>query len=303
MLTIGILSFNRANALRRLLESCVVIPNDLVREVIVCDDCSAFDVHELCNEFSDKLNTRVVRHSTNRGYARNYLSLFAHCRTEWLMIVADDDLVDPDQVGRLTRTLSGSSSCFISSVYNRNGNLIRAFGAKGTIEVSQVFSAAAHASGLVYKLRDVSDALEALTPSIEQGHLFSNTYPQVALLCLLKMNILTTQLCTYSGLAPVIEGDNYPTGIRLTDELPYNSFKPRILQASSFYEFIKEHAGDEVIRDFEFLIEKNYLRELLRSGSHRNQEASILYALSKMDLLSCLGLFLRSSFERVRRLW
>lgn len=88
-LTIGIPTYNRKNELIRLLDSISQFSNNDL-SIIVADNCSDYDIAEVIRDFP-RLSINLVRRPYNIGPVANILRLFEEAKSEWLMIVGDDD--------------------------------------------------------------------------------------------------------------------------------------------------------------------------------------------------------------------
>jgi len=93
--SIGLATYNRAGTLARAIESALgQSHSDL--ELVVADNCSTDETELVVQRFA-RLDRRLryVRHEFNRGPTANFNYLFAACRGEFVMMLADDDWLDP----------------------------------------------------------------------------------------------------------------------------------------------------------------------------------------------------------------
>ena len=89
-ITICIPTYNKARILR---EALLSIRNQTVpvRNVIVIDDCSEDRTKEVVKEFK---GVQYIRNQVNLGMPENWNEAFRQCKTKYLCILHDDDLID-----------------------------------------------------------------------------------------------------------------------------------------------------------------------------------------------------------------
>lgn len=92
-LSITIPTYNREQQLRNQLNKLFQQDLSEVKEIIIIDNCSDYDIDEVLNEFeSDKI--RLIRNSVNTKMAYNLAAIFLYCKTEWLWSLSDDDEIE-----------------------------------------------------------------------------------------------------------------------------------------------------------------------------------------------------------------
>lgn len=92
-LSIAIPTYNREQQLKNQLT--ILLNQDLnyVKEIIIIDNCSSYEIDEVINEFkSDKI--RLIRNTVNTKMAYNLAAIFLYCKTEWLWSISDDDEIE-----------------------------------------------------------------------------------------------------------------------------------------------------------------------------------------------------------------
>jgi glycosyltransferase involved in cell wall biosynthesis len=93
-LEVLVITFNRADELRRTLEAVLASPFGAGR-VTVLDNASTDATPEVCAELAARYpQLRVVRHPRNVGAAANYLRAVELAEAEYAWILADDDELD-----------------------------------------------------------------------------------------------------------------------------------------------------------------------------------------------------------------
>lgn len=108
-LSIVIPTYNREQQLRNQLT--ILCKQDLtyVKEIIIIDNCSDYEIDEVINEFeSDKI--RLIRNTINTKMAYNLAAIFLHCNTEWLWSLSDDDEVEEDALDKIKKEIENVST-------------------------------------------------------------------------------------------------------------------------------------------------------------------------------------------------
>ncbi|MGI4751460.1 MAG: glycosyltransferase family 2 protein [Janthinobacterium lividum] len=78
--------------------------------IYIGDDCSPFNIKEICNEFADKLNISYTKFNNNIG-AKNLVHQWSRCinltlNEKWIWLFSDDDLVDTNCVENFIKNIS-----------------------------------------------------------------------------------------------------------------------------------------------------------------------------------------------------
>lgn len=110
-LSVGIPTFNRAKTLERALRSVLEqTHSDL--EIIVSDDASTDDTEMLCRKIAAQdTRIRYIRQVHNIGQFANFNLLFAEFRSPYVMVLNDDDWLEPDYVERCLLALQQQPDC------------------------------------------------------------------------------------------------------------------------------------------------------------------------------------------------
>lgn len=108
MLTIAIPTYNRNHLLQRALER--LLPQlGAQHRVLIVDNGSDSAVQQTLAPWlasQPNANVRIVRNAVNIGGAANLLRCLELCETRWLYCLGDDDLVGPDCLATIDRTLA-----------------------------------------------------------------------------------------------------------------------------------------------------------------------------------------------------
>lgn len=237
-LTIGVPTFNRRNSLCELMRSIGgAVP------VLVVNDGSTDGTAEALAAFPD---VDVVHHPSNRGYASALVTLFEACRTDYLLVSADDDLVRPAEVLRLIRWLDQHRPDLVSTSWlTGDGRDYREVPGIRAIRPSEVRRATGHAPGIAYRLDAVTRAVGLLKERIDSGDEAALVYPQVLVAFALSASGAD---CKWWTGSPVVEGSSLPSGIGSTAGTAYSTPQARYLQIRSYLDFLGRIEGGETLR-------------------------------------------------------
>ncbi|MGI8557472.1 MAG: glycosyltransferase family 2 protein [Solirubrobacteraceae bacterium] len=107
LVSIAIPTFNRAATLERALASALAQTHPET-EILVSDNASTDATAELCAAHAGRV--RYLRQPRNVGPTENFNTLFRECRGDYVLMLADDDWLDPDYVERcLTAMRTGDA--------------------------------------------------------------------------------------------------------------------------------------------------------------------------------------------------
>jgi glycosyltransferase involved in cell wall biosynthesis len=98
LVSIGVPTHERAATLARALDSALAQTHARL-EVVISDNASHDGTEGLCSAAAARdPRVRYIRHEHDRGPTNNFNTLFAACRGEYVMMLADDDWLDPGYV-------------------------------------------------------------------------------------------------------------------------------------------------------------------------------------------------------------
>ena len=93
--TISILTFNRAQKLRQILNDIHLQNENNFYKIIIYDNCSADNTIKIVKKFKIKIkNLEYVRQKKNIGYVNNYVNAISKCKTNYIWILGDDDRIN-----------------------------------------------------------------------------------------------------------------------------------------------------------------------------------------------------------------
>jgi glycosyltransferase involved in cell wall biosynthesis len=100
LVSIGVPTYQRARTLRRAVDSALAQSYANI-EVVICDDGSNDATEMLCRDLATQdTRVRYLRSSTNLGLAANHNRLFTEMRGRYVMMLCDDDWLEPTYVER-----------------------------------------------------------------------------------------------------------------------------------------------------------------------------------------------------------
>ena len=104
-ITVGFPTYNRSELLPGVMKS--ILAQDIQDyEIVICDDASTDDTYETIERFrSDSI--RLYRNERNLGHTRNQQKVLELARGEYVIMVHDDNVLDPDALERLSSILDG----------------------------------------------------------------------------------------------------------------------------------------------------------------------------------------------------
>lgn len=230
-LTLAVPTYNRAGHVRRLV-NCMApaIEAGKIRALVV-DDGSSDSTLDALGALQSAPDLRLVRNEANRGYARTLLRIFEECETDYVMVVADDDDLEPDEFASLIRWLGDVQPDFASTQWLRGTELYRGSTETRLIRPLEYHSCAAHASGLVWRISALQRPLSILKSRLEERSEIAETYPQLVLVTSL---FAAGAEMWWWARSPAREGESpAPSGIVGMTGTHYSHPTSRLLQQTS----------------------------------------------------------------------
>ena len=124
LVTIGIPTYNRAEMLKRSIESALSQDYAMI-EVIISDNASTDDTQGVCQEFNNKDNrVKYIRQPSNNGASANFAEVLKRASGEYFMWLGDDDWIDASYVSHCMSFLRADSDLALVSgapIYYRDG--------------------------------------------------------------------------------------------------------------------------------------------------------------------------------------
>lgn len=186
ILTIGIPTYRRPEALKRALKSIFDLSKpDLEFQVLIIDDSGDKEFRSQNRKVIENLKrfgrVNLIEHQENRGYAYSLIELFSNCKTEYILLSADDDLIDITQFSKLYNFLIRYTPDIVSTQYFRKGVLYRGSSATCKARPHQFRKVNSHAPGVVYNVAQARDSSASLLRLLEGGNIAAEVYPQVVI--------------------------------------------------------------------------------------------------------------------------
>lgn len=198
-LTVGIISYNRPEELKRCLNSILPIPDNV--EILVCDDHSPrkLEIVEVVSDFKkSNINVKIHVNQENLGYDKNLFNTLELADSEYILLLGDDDMLEPDALNNVMEIINGldfnvgflrvrfsdvlMESLRITKIsYDRNYSTIRFFSCDELQKNGSYLYNSILFSGLVFKKKSV---LEFKKEIVEY---FNSIYIQVAIFSLLSI--------------------------------------------------------------------------------------------------------------------
>jgi len=237
ILTIGIPSYERLEPLRRLVSQILDSGLSEHIELLIIDDGRKKTVLDFLNSFmpNSRGELTVLENSGNVGYALTFFRMFEECKTKYLLMMADDDFIDPSGIRELLNCLHAESPDFLSPQFHRMGILERGIAESRRITPSEFRASSNHAPGLVYRVSSCVPFLDNLKSRAIRGKADSTIYPQVALVANL---IGSEKNCMWTSFPTAYEGSGLPSAIFDVDNSNYWDFASRCRQLVDFEELL-----------------------------------------------------------------
>jgi glycosyltransferase involved in cell wall biosynthesis len=230
LLTIAIPTYNRPNEIRKLINDIAMSGGGQDVSYSIVDDGS--DVPIEPGDLPDKeSNLTIRRNAINSGYARTFARLLEESESEFVLLTADDDVIDFEILPIFLSWLTDTKADFISTQWRRaDGRLYRGQEASRQISPAETFSASRHAPGLCYRTSAVKELLPFLHAAIAADSDASIVYPQVLLASQL---IAQGRGCWWAG-GVINEGAFLQSGIRDSTGSWYGAPESRVRQFAWF---------------------------------------------------------------------
>jgi glycosyltransferase involved in cell wall biosynthesis len=237
ILTIGIPSYDRISELTKLVTQ--IYDNNLFKylNLLIVDDGKQKKIRRHFRSDYPHIyqHIKILENEGNLGYASTFLRILDECETDYLLMMADDDFIDPDNIEPLINYINNNAPDFISPQFFRNLVLERGVKKTRDIEIDEYRLCCNHAPGLVYKISSCKPFLDILKVRVEKGKSDVMMYPQVALVIHL---FHAQKKCVWLDFPTAYEGGNLPSEIRDADGSNYWEFIPRCKQLIDFDELL-----------------------------------------------------------------
>ena len=182
MLTIGIPTFNRRKVVVENLQSLMNRGVQNKHKILVIDNASPDNTYDTLKQNFGGVGIEILRNQSNLGIAGNFVELITQCRTEYLLVISDEDQLSVNNLDELVAFLRVVQPLFVSTqFYYDTGSgerLYRGCNKARVIRPKEFWSSSFYISGLVFNVQKARISLEGLAEFLKNP---SNIYPQVML--------------------------------------------------------------------------------------------------------------------------
>lgn len=304
ILTIGILTYNRPRKLHDLMEGLSRARGLSRMPVLVIDDGSEPATAAVAAEFAGNPNVVYAKNETNVGFPRSLLRLLELCQTEYMLLAADDDLVETENLQTICDLIRGEKPDLLSPIYSNGGVMYRGARETRLITPSEYIKCSGHASGLIFRV----SAFKALAPQImirlRDGKADAICYPQVLFAI---ATLLDQRKALYINVVSAFDNGNMTSGVLDANRTNYWEYSSRLRQFAAFYEFISDYAtNNEEVRGVllrahreEFVHRVIYAWMLTDRAAHARFERRIIRNYVRRRVAKCMPEMLKKSFRRL----
>jgi glycosyltransferase involved in cell wall biosynthesis len=186
-LTIGYPTYMRSGAIVARLRKLLADPLATDLPILVIDNGSTDGTFEAIQSQCQSPRLTLVKNESNIGIVRNLTRLFRECRTEYLLLMSDEDELLTPYLGELLELLRAENPLFVSPQAIIDGRIYRGVETTKPIDPKDFHLASFYISGLVYHVPSTCrfiDALDAMEAVNTAGRLYPLTILAVELILL-----------------------------------------------------------------------------------------------------------------------
>lgn len=207
LLSIVVLSYNRPEQIKRILENLLEAPNSEFN-LIIKDDQSPKreEIHQIVEHYQSSLKFEVIFHSNreNLGYDRNLLDSFSITNSDYIFFLSDDDYILGEKIPDLLALLRKKEFSVYFSPYTSKGKINRQIKSKYYIgDFSNIIYNSVLFSGLIFDREKVNHLQKDI------DFLSNCIYSQVYLSSLLVFNEKSYGVAPIKLLVLGDDGENY----------------------------------------------------------------------------------------------
>ncbi|PHX05762.1 Glycosyl transferase family 2 [Vibrio splendidus] len=209
LVSVVILSYNRPQQVRRILENFIGI-NSPEFCIIIKDDVSPLinDIKDICSEFQDVLSIPLSLHENERnmGYDSNLMDSFYITKSQYVYLLSDDDFIVGDKFLDVISELKISNKPFYISSYVESGEMNRVVDSKCDLlelPTAQLIYNSILFSGLIF------DREKVCSLNLDKRFLSSCIYTQVYLTVALNHEFSDYKYINSGALVLGGDGENY----------------------------------------------------------------------------------------------
>lgn len=239
-LTIGIPTYNRPNALAKVIKNLENLYSIYSTFSVLIVDDSSLEIHKLKNaeiiktyDNNKSFNIDYYPNSKNLGFARSFIKILKHCKTDYLMLLADDDKVIPNHFKEILSFATKNKVALLSPqwLYKNSKKLGRGIKTTRRIEPKEFRKCSGHAPGLIINVSAYKKEILRVEYRLRNNCFATTTYPLVTF----TAGVLLKYKTLYWYNKPlVMEGDSEPSNIKDTSGNHYSSINSRLQQIAAF---------------------------------------------------------------------
>lgn len=247
-LTIGIPSYRRPECVEHLLTSAASSCGSVcdIKFIVVNDsgDDRYTDIYaKIIEKFTSVLCIELISHSKNMGYPNTLVELIFSCKTKYLMMISDDDIIDLSGLSEFMSFIHKISPDICSTQYLRDGRIYRGLKHSRKANPEEFRRINGHAPGVVYDTIAVRKGASLVSTLLKRDNAAAYSYPQVLITI---DTILRNDNCWFYDGAFVREGIAMPSNIKDALGLHYDELSSRIQQFSAFDTFLRDYPSSEM---------------------------------------------------------
>jgi glycosyltransferase involved in cell wall biosynthesis len=246
-ITIGIPTYRRPESLIKLLENINTLSDlNIDIDVLIIDDSGAEDFNvrnkKGIESFKD-LKINFIINQFNLGLPRTFLKLLSECKTKYLLLMADDDVLIKDNLLRILDFLEKENPDLLSPQWlYKSGKYGRGINSTRKVTPEEHRLCCGHAPGVIFNVLKAKEFLTIIEDRIDQSCNATLTYPLVALSIPM---ILSYDNCYWYGKPIAMEGDACESGLKDSKGNHYSSTASRIQQIAAFDDYLLTFAESE----------------------------------------------------------
>jgi len=250
--TLCIPTFNRRDVVYSLIQDLISEEINLISKIIVVDDGSTDMTFEALQEFNSIQNIKIYRNESNLSYAKNFLKCFHLSDTKFIIMGTDDDIFYKNGIQDIQKQLKSFDPDFISTRFKSLAST-RIKKSRKEIDFLQIWNAAKHSPGIIYKRKSIISIEEKLLDLLERENLAAFFFPQIILATILKSS---NKLLIFSE-------------IEISRKRSSNQQKTQLLDQNGNHYLSLSNLTK---RHNDFII---FYEELLQNSDYRNQHLNI----------------------------
>tara|TARA_B110000014_G_scaffold242277_1_gene211735 strand:+ start:442 stop:1320 length:879 start_codon:yes stop_codon:yes gene_type:complete len=231
-------------------------------DVIVIDDASTDNTYQHLIGLADGDDIRISRNETNVGLTGNILNCFNECKTEYLIYMADDEILYKDGIEELIILLEDLKPDFLTTQWDRLDHIARESKKVKEISLLDIEAFAYHGPGLVFKKSYIDFTKPYLLSRLEKGCTAAFFLPLIILLIVGKLND------SKFFSSPILLGGFPKEGVLASNVLDskgehylsLTNLLNRYIDLEKFYkEMLVEFSSSKYLRELKLLLDSHKL--------------------------------------------